>query len=112
MDKYPVEMTLSGGGINWSWFLVIQRTSKLRCRIINHFRLHNWRDPNHPKTNGSYRIIEDEKPIGKDGWKSRNAMAVRMWTNEVTQEGVRMKVTNPGYVFGYDGKTDQPEMQG
>ncbi len=105
-------ITLSSPGINWCWYLTLEMPTKARCRIIKHWRVH-YEDKGHPTSNGSYQITEDEKPL-VDGWHSRNAIKVIVWrTGE--QDGAKgktLEVTNPGYVFGYDGKTEQPEMHG
>ncbi len=111
MEKKTI--TLSGGGVNWAWYLELETIGKTRCRIIKHWRLYNAHDyPKHPKTTGSFTIIEDAKPM-KDGWRSRNAIAVKVWRNRQDgSRGTRLKVRNPGYIFGYNGSTEQPEMHG
>ena len=104
-------ITLSRPGINWCWYLRLETVGKTKCLIKKHWRVH-FEDSGHQTSNGKYHIIEDHKPI-KDGWHSRNVIAVTVWRGKSDGEkGKRLTVMNPGYIFGYDGHTNQPAMHG
>lgn len=98
--------TFYSSGINWVWYLTIEFIGKSRCRIIRHWNIHQCAT-DHPKADFTFRMIEDSKPI-PGGWTTRNAVAVRLWRKSDGEAGKRLRVVNPGYVFGYDGKTEQP----
>ncbi len=100
--------TYGSGGINWGWYLEIERVGDTTCKIIRQWRLHYYRDFDHPETLGGYRIKEDHLPKENGAWHTRNAIEVEIYAN--TTRTAFLKVLNPGHVFGYDGKTEQPKM--
>jgi len=56
------KLTIAEGGINWSWYVIIELHDKDRATILQRGRLHNQRD-RHPKSDGSGRCLGDPNRV-------------------------------------------------
>lgn len=80
------QVTLAGNGINWTWYMVATISGET-ITVKQYYRLHDRRDANHPKTNGTL-----EKLIEMD---DRTLIAVKTG-------GKIYKLSNPANVFSFN----------
>ena len=80
-----MRVTLGEHGMNWMWYLDVTLNDDLTATIHNHWRMHKYRDDNHPKYDYGFSLMEDSK---------REVYGLK--TN-----GKEYVVTNPKHIFSY-----------
>lgn len=86
--------TLTGGGINWAWYLdvtIVWPHGHPTVTITRHYRLHKDRHHPHPDTVGTFCIMENTK---------RQACAVKAVI--LDREWI-LPIENIKHVFDYTG---------
>ena len=85
-----MEKVMSGGGINWCWYVFFIDHGDGTVTVTMHDRWHRFRDHDHPVVThaGSYSFVETA---------DREAVALCV-------DGEEKKLRNPGYVFGFGAK--------
>lgn len=87
-------MIYSHNGINWTWYLNCDVTPE--GVIINaHYRLHTFNCTEHPKSEGTFMLLEE----GNDDLG--NGVSKTRIVDRAVLDGVVYKVLNPKHVFSY-----------
>lgn len=86
-------ITLRDQRINWTWYAEIEISSAgTRCKVLKHYRLHDFRDPDHPKTVGTFSMQESTQ---------RHVTGITIWRESDPKEGTLLEVLNSRHVFDY-----------